>query len=309
MKKFLVTMAAIMTAAMTWADKPVVYVDYFYSENVPDELVAEIQANVLAGLSDIPNIQVVDVNSKYALSKEDARRSAEAAMSDATARAGEMKQLGADYLIEGDVSRVTYIFHPATENVEAYYSASFNYTIRLIKSEDGTNVETKTFEHGTAIHESATGKTEHAAFSNGMKYVKSDMKIIAKKHFKMNAQIIESDYVKDKKGKAMTECYINIGSADGIAVKAKMSVSVPKIVLGNVTYSEAGEIQVDEVVAPHIAHCKVTKGGDVILKAMEEYISIKATDPANAQPIIVETKEANAAAEGAKNFFGGFIGK
>lgn len=308
MKKIIFSAVAAMMATMMWAGKPVIAVDYFsYNTKVGAAATEQIRSTVISELSKYGHIQIVDIAAQEALNAEDARRSSEKAMDDPTARVGEMKQLGANYLIEGFVSSITTTFHPAKENVSAYYSATFSYTIKLVNCADGTIVESVTYEHGGSIAETATGNSETDAFNDALHFIGPKIKVFVKKNFKMQATIIESDFTLDKKGVKMLECYITLGSEAGVTEKTRLMVSIPKVVLGTVTYSEVGELQVVEVVAPTISKCKVVKGGDVIAKAMNDYINIKATDPEHAQPITVESKEANASAEAAGAFFKSFV--
>lgn len=294
MKKILFSICGLMLAmGIMAANKPVVYVDYFdYAESVGEAKSEQVRSGVISGLTSFNHIQVQDVDAAYGLKQEDARRSSEAAMSDATARAGEMRQLGANYLIEGYVSQIVTVWKAATELTKAHYEATLMYTIKLIDCENGTVAGAEDYK------EYGSGATTDEAISKCFNTIKGSMSTFVKKYFKMEGIIIDSDYTISK-GK-MTACYISLGTDDGIQKGVKMEVSVPRVIQGNVTYNKVGELTVQEVVAGSLSQCKVTKGQKELAAAMEEYVSVKAADPANAHPMKVLSKE--------QTFFGSLFG-
>ncbi len=310
MKKVIFSIFAMMlTIGVMAADKPVIFVDYFYAsssiDSIYEDIEDEVRNHVLSGLMKFGHIQVQDVDAQYALNKESQRRSSEAAMADETARVGEMRQLGANYLIEGQVSSVTTEYHPGDGSTDPYYTAKLVYTLKLINCADGTVVDSKTYTHGAGLAELASGSTPKAAVADIYKYIEPAMKVFVKKNFKLDGTIVDSDYTinKDK----MVDCYITLGSESGIQEKMKLEVSVPKVVAGQVTYNVVGELSVVEVVSGTLSKCKVTKGQKELAAAMENYLKIKADDKENAHPIKVLTKEANEAAEKTGAFFKGLF--
>lgn len=309
MKKiFLLAAAVMMSVAMMAAKKTVVYVEYFsYATSVGEATTEQVRSEVIAGLSKISNLTIVDVASQNSLRVEDNRRSSEANMADETSRVGIMKQLGAQYIIQGYVSSFT-MDKVKDENGKVTYYGGLNYTLKIINTEDGSLVDTKTYNYVKGqLANTVLGSSESAARATTLDNIKPDMKVLATKNFKVAATIAASDYETDKKGKQMTTCYVTAGSEDGVSEKTKFIVSKAKVVVGTVTWVEIGELQVTTVAAPGLSQCKVTKGGAEILNAMKEYLSQKDADPEHAYELKVVTNEANESAEKAKSFFEGLV--
>ena len=85
-------------------DKPVVYVEYFpRPANVEATLAEALRSKAIQGIQETNRVKLVDVASQSGLNGEEERRKAESAMGDATARTAEMKTLGANYIITGEI--------------------------------------------------------------------------------------------------------------------------------------------------------------------------------------------------------------
>ncbi len=65
-----------------------------------------------------------------------------------------------------------------------------------------------------------------------------------------------------------------------------------KVIAGTNTYQQIEDVvlEVEEVVAEHLALCKVKKG-EKLLTALKEYEQIKDADPQHAEPLIVRTRK------------------
>lgn len=88
--------------------KSVVFVDYFNApSNVNKTLIETLRGKVIEGIQETQRLQVIDVASHAELKDEAERRKSESAMGDMTARTSEMRTLGANYIITGDIATMT----------------------------------------------------------------------------------------------------------------------------------------------------------------------------------------------------------
>ena len=85
--------------------KPVVYIEYFTApDNLNETFTEALRSKVIEGIQATNRVELRDVASQAELSKEAERRKAESAMADETARMSEMRTLGANFIITGDIS-------------------------------------------------------------------------------------------------------------------------------------------------------------------------------------------------------------
>lgn len=287
------TMASL--AVMAAGQKPVVYVEYFdYAVNTVGEVNAvQVRNHVISALTSQHYIQVIDAAAQNSLSAEDARRSSEAALADPTSRLSEMKQLGANYILMGNVLNIN-VAKTVNDKGEVYYKTTMSYTVKAVDTETGTVIESKTYNYdgGGISMKFGYSKDEQQSVQDCFKFIDRDMVIFVTKNFPLKGYILESDYELDKKGKKMVSCYISLGSDDGLDEKTKFDVKLQKMIAGRVTASEIKvDLKVKEIVAGDLARCTVS-GGDAekLATAMDEYIRTKAADPEHALPILVIMK-------------------
>lgn len=287
MKKILLFLAMALCSIGVFAKKQVVYVEYFsYSAEIGDVRTEQVRNAVISALASYQHIQVVDVASQSSLAKEKSRRSDEDALEDETARIGKMKKLGANFLIQGYVSTLD-----ITEKVEynkkgkakTTYNAVMSYSVKVIDCENGTLLSTDMF-----TYDCKNCKNTEECVQKMLKKTPKSVKEVVTKNFKLSSIILDSDYEANK-GK-LVKCYINLGEDDGVVPGTIFAVKKAIIKVGRVSWVEAGEIEVINIVAGDLALCKVKKGSADIYTALEEIISIKETDPNNAHDLIVESK-------------------
>lgn len=260
-KLFLFAAALAVTLSVSAGKKVVISVGDFETTVATDFDIAElVRSNVTSGLSNVSHLQLIDTKDG----------------------------LGADFLITGkvvsfDVTRTT------NDQGEVYYKTTMIYTITSTNMKENTN-ESETFNYtGNGLANMKFGYSQDPNTSKQavFAYIADDMKRFAINNYPLVGQIVEADYVVDKKGK-LTECYITLGSEDGVDSKTKFEVFLGKVVAGRTTSQRADvSLTVLEVVAGDLARCKVSgKEADKVAAAVEAY----ASDPKNALPVQVKMK-------------------
>ncbi|MBR1929171.1 MAG: hypothetical protein IJ834_05460 [Paludibacteraceae bacterium] len=283
-KLFLLAALALISCANLMAKKQVVYVEEFsYREDIGEALTEQIRGALISSLIKYQHIQITDVASESSLSREDKRRTDNARLADdENTRRLKMRELGANYIIQGYVSNLTYTSQ-TNDKGKTKYNAVLSYSLKVINCEDGTLVSTDLFNH-----EEKKESSENKCLTKILNILPKDVKKVVTKDFKLHSTILDSDY-ESKNGKLL-KCHINIGEDDGVVPGTVFSVKKAIIKAGRVSWTEIGEIVVESIIAGDLSLCKVKKGGDDIYMALEEIISIKESDPNNAHDLIVESK-------------------
>lgn len=290
MKKYLLFFLMVLCSVGMYAKKQVVYVEYFtWSTGIGEARTEQVRNAVISALASYQHIQVVDVASQSSLTTEKSRRSSEEALEDETTRRLKMKQLGANYLVQGyvstlDITEITEYNKKGEAKIT--YKAVMSYSIKVVDCENGTLISTDMYSY-----DCKNCKNTEECVQKMLKKVPKSMKEIVTKDFKLSSIILDSDY-ESNKGKLL-KCYINLGSDDGVVPQTIFSVKKATINVGRVSWVEVGEIIVEKIVAGDLALCKVRKGAAEINAALEEVISIKESDPNNAHDLIVESKSFN----------------
>lgn len=260
-KVFLFAAAMMMAVTVSAGKKIVVSVGEFESATSVDVDVEEqVKQNVAAGLSKVGHIQMIE--------------SADG--------------LGADFLVNGKVLAYN-VTKSVNDQGETYYKTTMNYTITATNLKENTST-TETFNYdGDGLVNMKYGYSQdlNASKQKVFSYIDDDMKRFAYNNFPLVGQIVEADYTLDKKGK-LTECYITLGSEDGVDSKTKFDILLGKMIAGRTTRQRAEvTLTVVEVVAADLARCKVVgKDADKVAAALEAY----ASDPQNALPVQVKMK-------------------
>ena len=283
-KLFLLAALALISCANLMAKKQVVYVEEFsYREDIGEALTEQIRGALISSLIKYQHIQITDVASESSLSREDKRRTDNARLADdENTRRLKMRELGANYIIQGYISNLTYTSQ-TNDKGKTTYNAVLSYSLKVINCEDGTLVSTDLFNH-----EEKKESSENKCLTKILNMLPKDVKKVVTKDFKLHSTILDSDY-ESKNGKLL-KCHINIGEDDGVVPGTVFSVKKAIIKAGRVSWTEIGEIVVESIIAGDLSLCKVKKGGDDIYMALEEIISIKESDPNNAHDLIVESK-------------------
>jgi hypothetical protein len=294
MKNMVIFMLLLMICVTIWGQdteeyrKPVILVNTFVNAGKITKSEAETFRNsFVAKMSRMERIQVVDILSEKTLSEETKRRLREETLSDELARSGEMRQLGANYILDGAVSDVvvTKNEHKKKKENGTYeysysYTAKLTYSLKLISTEDGT------LEYSESYSTSSTKNTQQEAYSTvfttgslGCDFLNEVAPLTGK--------VIDTDYTvkKDK----LYICYVTIGAKKGIKRNDYLTVTGVKYIAGEAIQERIGSLRVIETY-DNISRCKVDSEAKELLSAMKEYLKMKTMAPESAQPLLVKTQ-------------------
>lgn len=289
MKKLYLALLSASLCVSAFAQKPVVVVDYFTSPSCTEAGVSALRGHVIAGLAETERINIIDVESEASLALEADRRSSEQALGDLTARLGAMKTLGANYIVNGVVSKIG-ADKKVSDDGKVYYTGNVVYTLKVVNTEDGTLVGSETYTFSSIT--GSVGSTQEEAIVATLKKANRAMKGFVSKYFKVSGAIVEMGEIKG--GKAKT-CYINLGTSTGVSKGTKCEVYEVKTIAGREAKVLIGTLTVEEVVADDLSSCKFVSGAPEILKAFQD-----------GHPLTIVTKE-KVTLTGIANAVGGIL--
>lgn len=244
-------------------DKPVVYIEYFARPGGLDPaLVEALRSKVIQGIQETNRVTVIDVASKQGLNSEEERRKAESAMGDVTARTTEMRTLGANYIITGDVASMT-AAERKDDKGNISYKGSVHWSIKVIDAATGTLKVAKTFAHEGFTGN--TGDSRTAAISSTCNYAQHAMDDLVDDAFPIAGLILKVETV-NKKG-AQT-VIIDLGTQAGVVKGQKFTIYLEADMAGEMALTEIGSLNAQEILSGKRSICKVIKGGDKVVKAM-----------------------------------------
>ena len=251
------------------AGKPNVFIDYFKrSSDVPFVWVEGLRNHVIEGIHKLDRVQLIDVDSKDVLRIEKERRESEdisAGDDNDMNRLAVMQQEGANFLIQGTVSSMT-ANREKMDDGSIYYSASIAYTLKLVDPKTGKLVGTKSFQHGGAITDVATGSTPDEAIADASAKAVKAVREFIDENFKVQGTILEISEVKKDKAKKV---YISLGSDNGVSEGTYFAVFVLRKVAGRDSRKEIGRLAVETVEGGDLSLCDVKKGDKEIKQAMD----------------------------------------
>ena len=262
--------------------KPVVVVNYFNKSSEIKSGDCELARNaVLSSLSNYPRLRVIDVETESSIDQETKRRLKEEALADELARSGQMKQLGADYILEGFVSKLETQRKTDSEG-KVSYKGEMAYTIKVVSTENGTVAFSNNY---TAS--SGSCDTEAEAKTKAMKDAAVTCEMI-EAVFPLNGTLVDQDYT-EKKGKMKT-CYVTLGSIHGVVEGVFLDVRKSKNIASRTVYEEVGVLKVEKVLADDLSECSVVSNGKEILEATKEYTKMKTINEEAAKPLLVSSR-------------------
>ena len=298
MKKIFLTAVLAMSAILVNAQKPVMYAGSFtYADNIEVGDVLAVRAAIVSGIIDTQRFDLLDADAKDQLNTEAERRSSEDAMADEAARAGAMQEKAAQYLLYGYIAQCEGI-KKINDDGKVQYTGEVKYTVKVVQASDKKMVASKDFNL-TGL-KCGIGDSPQGAINDALRHVKNDMKNFVDENFKLKAIILGEGYeAKKKKDKnldmevevEMLTCLVTLGSDHGIEKGQRLDVSVTSMVAGREVNKVIGQLTVQEVMAGDLSQCKVTKGGEEIMTAMKEYLTLESEDSKNAKPLQVVTKK------------------
>lgn len=262
--------------------KPVVVVNYFNKSSEIKSGDCELARNaVLSSLSNYPRLRVIDVETEASIDQETKRRLKEEALADELARSGQMKQLGADYILEGFVSKLVTQRKTDSEG-KVSYKGEMAYTIKVVSTENGTVAFSNNY---TAS--SGSCDTEAEARTKALKDAAVTCEMI-EAVFPLNGTLVDQDYT-EKKGKMKT-CYVTLGSIHGVVEGVFLDVRKSKNIASRTVYEEVGVLKVEKVLADDLSECSVVSNGKEILEATKEYTKMKTINEEAAKPLLVSSR-------------------
>lgn len=262
--------------------KPVVVVNYFNKSSEIKSGDCELARNaVLSSLSNYPRLRVIDVETEASIDQETKRRLKEEALADELARSGQMKQLGADYILEGFVSKLETQRKTDSEG-KVSYKGEMAYTIKVVSTENGTVAFSNNY---TAS--SGSCDTEAEARTKALKDAAVTCEMI-EAVFPLNGTLVDQDYT-EKKGKMKT-CYVTLGSIHGVVEGVFLDVRKSKNIASRTVYEEVGVLKVEKVLADDLSECSVVSNGKEILEATKEYTKMKTINEEAAKPLLVSSR-------------------
>lgn len=262
--------------------KPVVVVNYFNKSSEIKSGDCELARNaVLSSLSNYPRLRVIDVETEASIDQETKRRLKEEALADELARSGQMKQLGADYILEGFVSKLETQRKTDSEG-KVSYKGQMAYTIKVVSTENGTVAFSNNY---TAS--SGSCDTEAEARTKALKDAAVTCEMI-EAVFPLNGTLVDQDYT-EKKGKMKT-CYVTLGSIHGVVEGVFLDVRKSKNIASRTVYEEVGVLKVEKVLADDLSECSVVSNGKEILEATKEYTKMKTINEEAAKPLLVSSR-------------------
>lgn len=243
------------------AQKYTIYTDDFDSEiKVPNRVISMVRLAFIDGIRNTNRINVVDAiaaGSDLSLSPlEDARR------------------FKAEYLLKGNLIKREATddgsSHRRYHSRENSYKEKFTLRLDLIRTSDGVTISTRNYEEAG----SASGKdaTQYSALENSLMNVPYEMGVFVETYFKVYGSILR--VVSTKKDKAKT-IYINLGYNDPIKEGLRFDVVESGMLEGNYIETKIGEVRISEIMGPKISLCKVNKGGEDILNALNAGKTLK----------------------------------
>lgn len=266
MKMFFLSSLMLMCTVCGFAQneeggKEVIYIDYFTrTSSIGSSFAEAVRNKVIEGIQRMDRVQLIDVDSQDALKLEADRRQDESAMGDEASRTSQMKSLGAQYIIKGHVVSMNAVKKVTDGKVS--YKGSLSYSLKIIDAATGTLKGTKTFTHEGLT--GGSGSTADDAIIKTCDYAKLDMDDFIDEYFKLQGTIVQIESVKKDKAETV---YIDLGTNRGIKPDQKFIVYIETDIAGEISLKEVGRLNAKEVVSGKRTLCKVSKGGDLVLKA------------------------------------------
>ncbi len=247
--------------------KPNVFIDYFWRpDGVSFTWAENLRACIIEGISATNRVELIDVDSKDALSIELSRRQAGNATSgDDMDRMKTMVTEGANFLIQGRITGINTEFNKSDDG-STYYTATCAYTLKVINPNDGKLVSTKTFKHGDGITNIVIGDTKDEAVAKVCKQAVKAVREVVEDAFKLQGVILEVATAKKDKAK---EVYISLGSDNGVAEGAYFAACVERTVAGRISQKEIGHMVAKNVEGGDLTLCEVKKGEKEIKAAID----------------------------------------
>lgn len=269
MKRLFLIATLCIASVTVFAQKSVVVVDYFdRSDNVSNAHADAVRSSVIQGINQMNRLTLIDAAKESSLALEEERRDSEKAALDMTARTGQMKTLGAQFIVTGSVTNVASTKRTDSEG-KVSYRGNIVYSVTVLKVEDGSVVGTKNFTHSDIA--TGSGSTPELAINDTYSYCVNDMEELVQEFFPLKGTIVE---MAEAKGDKVKSCYISLGTAVGVLKGQTLDAFAVKTVAGRAIETKIGSLTISEVVAEDLSLCKVTTGAKEIMAASKDGMEI-----------------------------------
>lgn len=260
MKKTILLLMAVCYSLCAVAQKPVVVVDHFTSSSCKASSLINLRNQIIAGISETGNVNLIDVEAESTLAMEMERRTSELSLADQTARLGTMKTLGANYVLTGSAATLG-----ADRKRSDYYTGNVAFTLKVVNVEDGTIVGAETFQY-SGMNAGSASSADGALYET-LSLAKNAMVTFVSKYFKLKGAIVELGELKGGKPEI---CYVSLGSSSGLKGGEVLFVHEVKKIAGIEGREQVGKLKVATIVADGLSKCKIVSGADQIFSAFQE---------------------------------------
>lgn len=269
MKRLFILAALCLASVTAFAQKSVVVVDYFeYANSVVPSYADAVRSSIIQGINQMNRLTLIDATKESSLALEEERRDSEKAALDNTARTGQMKTLGAQYIVTGNVTNVSATRRTDSDG-KVSYRGNIVYSVTVLKVEDGSVVGTKNYTHSDIT--TGSGTTEELAINDTYRYCVKSMEDFVQEFFPLKGTIVE---MAEAKGDKVKSCYISLGTSLGVLKGQTLDAFAVKTVAGRTIETKIGSLTISEVVAEDLSLCKVTAGAKEIMTASKDGIEI-----------------------------------
>lgn len=269
MKRLFIIVALCLASVSVFAQKSVVVVDYFeYANSVVPSYADAVRSSIIQGINQMNRLTLIDAAKESSLALEEERRDSEKAALDITARTGQMKTLGAEYIVTGNVTNVSATRRTDSEG-KVSYRGNIVYSVTVLKVEDGSVVGTKNYTHSDIT--TGSGTTEELAINDTYRYCVNSMEDFVQEFFPLKGAIVE---MAEAKGDKVKSCYISLGTSVGVLKGQTLDAFAVKTVAGRAIETKIGSLTISEVVAEDLSLCKVTTGAKEIMAASKDGMEI-----------------------------------
>ncbi len=269
MKRLFILAALCLASVTAFAQKSVVVVDYFeHANSVVPSYADAVRSSIIQGINQMNRLTLIDATKESSLALEEERRDSEKAALDNTARTGQMKTLGAQYIVTGNVTNVSATRRTDSDG-KVSYRGNIVYSVTVLKVEDGSVVGTKNYTHSDIT--TGSGTTEELAINDTYRYCVKSMEDFVQEFFPLKGTIVE---MAEAKGDKVKSCYISLGTSLGVLKGQTLDALAVKTVAGRTIETKIGSLTISEVVAEDLSLCKVTAGAKEIMTASKDGIEI-----------------------------------
>ena len=249
--------------------KPSLYVEYFSRPSeVPFDVAEGIRNGVIYCISSTNRVTLIDVNAEASLRVEKSRRESGNLIAGGDIdRMAVMSQLGANYILQGNVNSISTAQKKNSKN-KNYYTAEISLTLKIVNPKDGTTVgsSTYTLSGGNSLSPEKT-QTADAAISDAIREASSCGSTLMDKKFQLFGTILE---INSEKGGEAKEVYISLGHQHGVGADSWFQVCVVRTIAGRSSKHVIGRLKVAAIEGNDLTLCKVKKGGKEIKDAFSQ---------------------------------------